>query len=130
MRRSGFGGGTLVAASFVMRCCATGLISIPHLLTALRGLGVRSVMVEGGARVIRSFLEAARGPLRQEQVQESGYGSSGGTGGGEEAKIIDALVVTVAPTIVGEAGMDYGSGLFADKVSTITSSCRLSLTPR
>ena len=101
----------------VMRCCATGLISVPHLLTALLELGVRSLMVEGGARVIRSFLEAARGPLRQQQVQGFGSGSSEETGGGEEAKIIDALVVTVAPTIVGEAGVGYGSGLLADKVS-------------
>ncbi|KAI1793188.1 bacterial bifunctional deaminase-reductase [Ganoderma leucocontextum] len=92
-----------------------GLISVRDLLTALRGLGVRSLMVEGGARVIRSFLEAARGRAGQ-QIQ--GRESSEGTGSGEGAKIIDALVVTVAPTIVGEAGVGYGSGLLADKLPT------------
>ncbi len=102
----------------MMRYCATGrdLISVQHLLTALRGLGVRSLMVEGGARVIRSFLEVERGPLRQE-IQGYECGSSEGTGGGEGEKIIDALVVTVAPTIVGEIGVGYGSGLLGDKVS-------------
>ena len=38
-----------------------GLVDVRALLGALRGLGVRSLMVEGGARVIRSFLHAARG---------------------------------------------------------------------
>ncbi|KAI0699384.1 bacterial bifunctional deaminase-reductase [Cerioporus squamosus] len=81
-----------------------GLIAVPDLLTALHELGVRSVMVEGGARVIRSFLSAARGdpPAR---------GSSDGPG---DRRMVDALVVTVAPTLVGEAGVGYGSGLLAD----------------
>ena len=45
--------------------------------------------------------------------QSLGRGSPGGTGA---ATIVDALVVTVAPTIVGEAGVGYSSGLHPDKV--------------
>ena len=60
-------------------------------------------MVEGGARVIRSFLHAARG--------------SGSGGGGEDERAVDALVVTVAPTVVGDAGVGYGPGLRAEDVS-------------
>ena len=56
-------------------------------------------MVEGGARVIGSFLSAAQ--------------RSDPDGG----KVVDALVVTVAPTLVGDAGVGYGSGLFAETVS-------------
>ncbi|TFK95041.1 bacterial bifunctional deaminase-reductase [Polyporus arcularius HHB13444] len=83
---------------------ATGLIAVPDLLTALHELGVRSVMVEGGARVIRSFLSTGHGdsPSRE---------SSDGPG---DKWMVDALVVTVAPTLVGEAGVGYGSGLLAD----------------
>ena len=90
--------------------CA-GTIAIPDLLATLRSLGVRSLMVEGGARVIRSFLEAAR--TQPAAQKEQTLGSPGGTGA---ATIVDALVVTVAPTIVGEAGVGYGSGLHPDKV--------------
>ncbi|KAI0715008.1 bacterial bifunctional deaminase-reductase [Earliella scabrosa] len=74
----------------------TGLISIRGLLSALHQQGVRSLMVEGGARVIGSFLSAAQ--------------RSDPDGG----KVVDALVVTVAPTLVGDAGVGYGSGLFAE----------------
>ena len=87
------------------------MIGVEDLLTALRELGVRSLMVEGGARVIRSFLEAAR--TQPAAQKEQTLGSPGGTGA---ATIVDALVVTVAPTIVGEAGVGYGSGLHPDKV--------------
>ena len=99
----------------MVRCglCATGLIGVEDLLTALRELGVRSLMVEGGARVIRSFLEAARTQPAAQKEHILGRGSPRGTGA---AKIVDALVVTVAPTIVGEAGVGYGSGLHPDKV--------------
>ncbi|EJF67169.1 dihydrofolate reductase [Dichomitus squalens LYAD-421 SS1] len=91
----------------------TGLIGVEDLLIVLRELGVRSLMVEGGARVIRSFLEAA--PLKPVPAQENlGRESSGRTGA--EKKIVDALVMTVAPTIVGEAGVSYSSGLLEDKV--------------
>ncbi|KAI0660610.1 bacterial bifunctional deaminase-reductase [Cubamyces menziesii] len=79
---------------------SSGLIAIPDLLAALRELGVRSLMVEGGARVIRSFLSAA---------QRSGNPTQ---------KAVDALVVTVAPTLVGSAGVGYGTELHADALPT------------
>ena len=60
-------------------------------------------MVEGGARVIRSFLSAA---------QRSGNHT-------QKDKAVDALVVTVAPTLVGSAGVGYGTELHADAVSVI-----------
>lgn len=85
----------------------TGAIAIPDLLCALRELGIRSVMVEGGARVIRSFLSAAHHP----------------TGSGEKKKVIDALVVTVAPTLVGAAGVGYGTELLADAVRVPNRAC-------
>ena len=45
-------------------------------------------MVEGGARIIRSFLSSA---------------TSG--------RLIDALIVTTAPILVGRDGVGYGEGL-------------------
>ena len=87
-----------------------GTIGVRPLLAALRARGVRSLMVEGGARVIRSFLHAARAA--------GGDAGEGGadvrTGGGGGA--VDALVVTVAPVLVGDAGVGYGAGLRADEV--------------
>ncbi|OSD06222.1 bacterial bifunctional deaminase-reductase [Trametes coccinea BRFM310] len=82
---------------------ATGMIAIPDLLAALSELGVRSLMVEGGARVIRSFLHAAR---------------SSATSGSTGKRVVDALVVTVAPTLVGSAGLGYGSELIAEELPT------------
>ncbi|KAI0778724.1 bacterial bifunctional deaminase-reductase [Trametes elegans] len=79
----------------------TGTIAIPDLLATLRSLGVRSLMVEGGARVIRSFLASARAPT-----------AAAGT------PCVDALVVTVAPALVGAAGVGYGSGLATDALPT------------
>lgn len=72
-------------------------ISVPLLLESLGSLGVRSVMVEGGASVIKSFLTSA---------QSRGSGS------------VDAIVVTVAPIFVGKEGVGYGDKLFGDQVST------------
>ncbi|KAH9858342.1 bacterial bifunctional deaminase-reductase [Lenzites betulinus] len=73
-------------------------IAVEHLLVRLRALGIRSLMVEGGARIIRSFLSAARER--------------------EGAKTVDALVVTVAPTLVGSAGVGYGGEVLADALPT------------
>ena len=67
-------------------------------------------MVEGGARVIRSFLHAARGAGGD--TGEGGEDVRNGGGGGA----VDALVVTVAPVLVGDAGVGYGAGLCADEV--------------
>ena len=49
-------------------------VNLPALLTQLTDLGVRSVMVEGGARVITSFLDL---------------------------HLVDRVVVTIAPVLVG-----------------------------
>ena len=75
----------------------TGKISVPDLLKELKGLGIRSLMVEGGARVIKSFLVAA-----------TPSGSSPGS--------VDTVLVTVAPVFVGEDGTGYGSELASDEV--------------
>lgn len=80
-----------------------GMIATPDLLTVLGGLGVRSLMVEGGASVIRSFLSAAHKS----------------TGPGDKKKAVDALIVTVAPTLVGSAGVGYGAELLADAVRVV-----------
>ncbi|OBZ79045.1 2,5-diamino-6-ribosylamino-4(3H)-pyrimidinone 5'-phosphate reductase [Grifola frondosa] len=81
----------------------TGQISIPGLLEMLRTLGIRSVMVEGGARVIRSFLAEARAP-----------GEESGSGGA-----VDMVIVTVAPTLVGKDGVSYGSDLLAEQLPAL-----------
>lgn len=62
----------------------TSNLPLPAVLRMLREKGIRSVMVEGGARVIQSFL--------------SGH-------------LIDALIVTTAPVLVGRDGVGYGEGL-------------------
>ncbi len=73
--------------------------------------GVRSLMVEGGARVIRAFLSAASCQVPPSESSESPGGAK------EKANSVDALVVTVAPSVVGEAGVGYGPGLLAETVS-------------
>jgi 2,5-diamino-6-(ribosylamino)-4(3H)-pyrimidinone 5'-phosphate reductase len=80
--------------------CCTGKILIPELLRKLRSLDIRSVMVEGGASVIGSFL--AEAPLRK--------------GDGGLSRIVDTVIVTVAPTFVGDDGIGYGIGLSGDQV--------------
>ncbi|TCD64309.1 2,5-diamino-6-(ribosylamino)-4(3H)-pyrimidinone 5'-phosphate reductase [Steccherinum ochraceum] len=74
----------------------SGGISIPSMLAVLRSLGVRSLMVEGGAGIIKSFLAAATA----DNVGET----------------VDALIVTVAPTFVGREGVGYGENLLAAEV--------------
>jgi len=64
---------------------ATSNLPLPAVLRTLRENGIRSVMVEGGARVIQSFLS-------------SGH-------------LVDALIVTTAPVLVGRDGVGYGEGL-------------------
>lgn len=56
---------------------ADGRLQIPAVLTALASRGIRSVMVEGGAAVIRSFLAA---------------------------HVVDYLVLTIAPVLIGGVG--------------------------
>jgi riboflavin-specific deaminase-like protein len=67
-------------------------VDLPAALETLRGLGVRSLLVEGGARVITSFLAE---------------------------KLVDRLVVGIAPTIIGagiEAVGDLGVARVAESV--------------
>ncbi|KAI0308343.1 dihydrofolate reductase-like domain-containing protein [Multifurca ochricompacta] len=62
-------------------------LPLPAVLRTLREKGIRSIMVEGGARVIQSFLSTASG------------------------RLVDALIVTTAPVLVGRDGIGYGDGL-------------------
>ncbi|OJT04452.1 hypothetical protein TRAPUB_4722 [Trametes pubescens] len=96
---------------------ATGAIAITALLSTLHELGVRSVMVEGGARVIRAFLSAAAAAAHRSAVSGSGDTDT------KKEKAVDALVVTVAPTLVGAAGVGYGTELLADAVRVPNRSC-------
>ncbi|KAF5385676.1 hypothetical protein D9757_005516 [Collybiopsis confluens] len=64
---------------------ADGLIPISDVLESLHALGIRSLMVEGGAQVIRSFFQGA--------------------------KFVNTVIVTVAPTFVGEDGVSYNASL-------------------
>ena len=69
-----------------------GRVSLPTLLAALRGRGVASLLVEGGARLITGLLRA---------------------------QLVDRLVVTVAPKVLGagiEAVGDLGIGRLADAI--------------
>lgn len=55
-------------------------VSIPAALQTLKDLGVRSLMVEGGAQIIASFLSEA---------------------------VVDTLIITTSPVLVGDAGVGY-----------------------
>ena len=57
-------------------------LSLPAILKALSDLGIRSLMVEGGARIIGSFFATPE-------------------------KIVDTLIITVAPVLVGSDGVGY-----------------------
>lgn len=59
-------------------------LSVAALLCRLRECGIRSLMVEGGQRVISSFYAARDGDSRP---------------------VVDILIVTVAPTLVGPSGV-------------------------
>lgn len=54
---------------------------IPAVIHHLRQMGIRSLMVEGGAQIIRSFIQSP---------------------------IVDNLIITMAPTFIGEHGVGYG----------------------
>ncbi|SJL02327.1 related to RIB7-HTP reductase [Armillaria ostoyae] len=59
-----------------------GLLLVPSVLQTLHELGVQSLMVEGGARVIGSFLA--------------------------ERDSVDTVIITIAPKFVGSQGVGYG----------------------
>lgn len=54
-------------------------------------------MVEGGAKVIQSF-------LKEQQVDHQGHTNP----------VVDAIIVTVAPMFVGGSGVGYETGLTAE----------------
>ncbi|KAF8560125.1 bacterial bifunctional deaminase-reductase [Imleria badia] len=80
--------------------CVSGFLSIPCFLRKLYECDIRSVMVEGGASVINTFINQAS--------QSHGSG---------ESPVVDTLIVTVAPTIVGDDGVGYTAGVSGDKLS-------------
>ncbi|KAI0785320.1 dihydrofolate reductase-like domain-containing protein [Irpex lacteus] len=78
-----------------------GYISLPDFLKILKTLGLRSLMVEGGAKIIQSFLKETQPGLD-----------------GKAVPIVDSIIITVAPTIVGVDGLGYDCDLTA-QVSTL-----------
>jgi 2,5-diamino-6-(ribosylamino)-4(3H)-pyrimidinone 5'-phosphate reductase len=78
---------------------------IPNLLKVLYNLGIKTLMVEGGATIIGSFLAE---PART-----------------QPNAIIDTLIVTIAPTLVGNDGIGYGEKLSATQVRDRMPSCRI-----
>ncbi|EPQ60287.1 dihydrofolate reductase [Gloeophyllum trabeum ATCC 11539] len=65
-------------------------LSLPAVLTVLYDNWIESVMVEGGAKVINSFLNLAR-----------------------EEDVVDTLIVTQAPVRLGEDAVGYGTNILA-----------------
>ncbi|KAN0100400.1 Dihydrofolate reductase-like domain containing protein [Tylopilus felleus] len=80
--------------------CVSGFLSIPAFLQKLYENNIRSVMVEGGASVINAFMYQASQPR-----------------GPGESPVIDSLIVTVAPILVGDDGLGYTVGASGDKLS-------------
>ncbi|OCH96200.1 hypothetical protein OBBRIDRAFT_787658 [Obba rivulosa] len=91
-----------------------GRIHIPTLLSKLRKRRIRSVMVEGGAQIIQSFLAAAAPPPPEAEDFKAGEDT-------EELprSAVDMIVVTVAPTFVGKEGVGYGNDLVAEKLPSL-----------
>ena len=86
-----------VSGVTLTRVLFIGKIRIPALLKSLRTLGIRSLMVEGGARIIQSFLA------------ESTHNDT--------MRAVNAVVVTVAPIFVGDDGVGYGTNVSSSAVS-------------
>lgn len=70
-------------------------------MEALHNLNIRSVMVEGGARIIQCFLSETQPDAE-----------------GKNVPIVDSIIITVAPTIVGAGGIGYECDL-TTQVSTL-----------
>ena len=63
-------------------------------------MNIHSLMVEGGASIIGSFLTEALPSLRSMPSKS----------------IVDTVIITIAPTFVGDDGIGYGTGRAGDKV--------------
>ncbi|KAG2075193.1 bacterial bifunctional deaminase-reductase [Suillus decipiens] len=74
-------------------------IMIPDLLKVLYNFGIKTLMVEGGATVIGSFLAE---PART-----------------KPSTIIDTLIITIAPTLIGDDGVGYGEKLLATQIPSL-----------
>lgn len=81
--------------------CENGFLSIPQVLEELYNQGIRSLMVEGGATVINSFLECAR--------QSHGV---------TVPSMVDTIIITTAPMFVGNGGVEYKVGC-AERVGEV-----------
>ncbi|TFK56816.1 bacterial bifunctional deaminase-reductase [Heliocybe sulcata] len=68
------------------------IVSIKDVLSILYREGIKSLMVEGGAQVISSFLSLAK------------------------EGIVDTLVITVAPTLLGADAVGYGADILGSQV--------------
>lgn len=70
--------------------CENGFLSIPQVLGELYNQGIRSLMVEGGATIINSFLKCAQ--------QSHGL---------TVQPMVDTIIITTAPMFVGDGGVGY-----------------------
>lgn len=73
--------------------CEDGFLSIPQVLGELYKQGIKSLMVEGGATIINSFLKCSQ--------QSDGLGAP---------PVIDIIIITTAPMFVGDGGVGYEVG--------------------
>jgi len=78
-----------------------GHIHIPSLLKTLCTLGIRSLMVEGGAQIIKSFLSASK------PTPSNTHG------------LVDTIIITVAPVLVGDEGIGYSGDLIGSEVPNL-----------
>ncbi|KAG1757853.1 dihydrofolate reductase [Suillus lakei] len=76
-----------------------GFIMIPELLKVLYKFGIKTLMVEGGATMIGSFLA------------ESAHTKPNA--------IIDTLIITIAPTLIGDDGVGYGEKLSTAQIPSL-----------
>jgi 2,5-diamino-6-(ribosylamino)-4(3H)-pyrimidinone 5'-phosphate reductase len=88
-----------------------GVADLVHVLRILKDEGIKSLMVEGGARIISTFLAAKSRESRkvegeQEEVREQGEV--------EGQSLVDTVILTIAPIFLGEAGLGYGLQLGGD----------------
>ncbi|OLY83551.1 hypothetical protein AYI68_g2304 [Smittium mucronatum] len=71
-------------------------------LKRLSRLGIKSLMVEGGSSVIQSFLRTH---------SENKGTSTEKKHGGEDSGVVDKIVVTISPKIVGMEGLGFSDSI-------------------